>query len=94
MVAALEGVDCVTSFDELTAGPLLQTLKPDVHLKGTDWTEETVPEREAVLGYGGRIAIAGDPKAHSSTELIERLRGGSGPATPEGGSRGAGRSRR
>jgi rfaE bifunctional protein nucleotidyltransferase chain/domain len=78
MVAALEGVDWVTSFDEPTAGPLLQTLKPDVHMKGTDWTAETVPEREVVLAYGGRIAIAGDPKTHSSTELIERLRRGSG----------------
>jgi rfaE bifunctional protein nucleotidyltransferase chain/domain len=80
MVAALEGVDWVTSFDELTAGPLLQTLKPDVHLKGTDWSEETVPEREVVLAYGGRIAIAGDPKTHSSSELIESLRRASGPA--------------
>jgi rfaE bifunctional protein nucleotidyltransferase chain/domain len=95
MVAALEGVDWVTSFDEPTAGPLLQTLKPDVHMKGTDWTAETVPEREVVLAYGGRIAIAGDPKTHSSTELIERLRRRSGQApTREGGSRGAGCSRR
>jgi rfaE bifunctional protein nucleotidyltransferase chain/domain len=94
MVAALEGVDWVTSFDEPTAGPLLQTLKPDVHMKGTDWTAETLPEREVVLAYGGRIAIAGDPKTHSSTELIERLRREPGQATPEGGSRGAGCSRR
>jgi rfaE bifunctional protein nucleotidyltransferase chain/domain len=89
VVAAIEGVDWVTSFDELSAGPLLQTLKPDVHLKGTDWTAETVPEREVVLAYGGRIAIAGDPKTHSSSELIERLRRTPGPATPAGDPRAA-----
>jgi rfaE bifunctional protein nucleotidyltransferase chain/domain len=74
LVAALEGVDFVTSFDEPTAGPLLAALRPDVHVKGSDWTAETVPERDVVLGYGGRVAIAGDPKTHSSSRLIERLR--------------------
>jgi bifunctional ADP-heptose synthase (sugar kinase/adenylyltransferase) len=53
---------------------LLQTLKPDVHAKGTDYKPETVPERETVLAYGGEIAIVGDPKDHSSTELQYRLR--------------------
>lgn len=75
IVAALEGVDFVTSFDEPTAGPLLDALRPEVHVKGTDWVAEAVPERDVVLAYGGRVAIAGDPKTHSSSELIRRLRG-------------------
>jgi rfaE bifunctional protein nucleotidyltransferase chain/domain len=74
VVAAIEGVDFVTSFDERTAGPILHALRPDVHVKGTDWTPETVPERDVVLAYGGRIEIAGDPKTHSSSELIGKLR--------------------
>lgn len=78
LVAALDGVDYVTSFGELTAGPLLEALRPDVHVKGTDWTPETVPERDIVLGYGGRIAICGDPKAHASTDLIRQLTARSG----------------
>ncbi len=73
LIAALVGVDYVTSFDEPTAAPLLEALRPDVHVKGTDWTAETVPERDVVLAYGGRIAICGDPKTHSSTELIGKL---------------------
>jgi rfaE bifunctional protein nucleotidyltransferase chain/domain len=75
ILAALEGVAYVTSFDETTAGPLLACLRPDVHVKGTDWTAESVPERDVVLAYGGRVAIAGDPKCHSSRELIARLAG-------------------
>ncbi len=74
IVAAISGVDFVTSFGEPSAGPLLEALRPDVHVKGTDWTPDTVPERDVVLGYGGRVEIAGDPKRHSSTELIERVR--------------------
>jgi rfaE bifunctional protein nucleotidyltransferase chain/domain len=74
MVAALDGVDFVTSFDELSAGALLDALRPEVHVKGTDWTAETVPERDVVLAYGGRVAIAGDPKTHSSSDLIRHLR--------------------
>lgn len=73
VIAAIKGVDWVTSFDEPTADGLLAALQPEVHCKGTDWTEETVPERDAVLAYGGRIAICGDPKTHSSTGLAERL---------------------
>jgi rfaE bifunctional protein nucleotidyltransferase chain/domain len=76
IIAALAGVDYVTSFSEPTAAELLRALRPDVHVKGTDWTAETVPERDVVLGYGGRIAICGDAKTHSSTELIERSRRG------------------
>ncbi len=75
VIAALKGVHAVTSFPEATAEGLLDALRPDVHVKGTDWTEETVPERETVLAYGGRILIAGDPKTHSSTDLIGKSRG-------------------
>jgi rfaE bifunctional protein nucleotidyltransferase chain/domain len=74
LLAALEGVDYVTSFGEPTAAALLERLRPEIHVKGTDWTPETVPEREVVLRYGGRVVIAGDPKTHSSSDLIRRLR--------------------
>ncbi len=73
IAAALDGVDYVTSFPETSADVLLATLRPNVHVKGRDWTPETVPERDVVKAYGGRIAICGDPKSHSSTELIRRL---------------------
>lgn len=73
VIAALAGVDYVTSFGESTAHALLGSLRPDVHVKGTDWTADAVPERDVVEAYGGRIAIAGDPKEHSSTNLIERM---------------------
>lgn len=74
VIAALAGVDYVTSFDEPDARRLLAALRPDVHVKGTDWTEATVPERDVVLGYGGRIAICGDPKTHASSDLARKLR--------------------
>ncbi|MEZ6015697.1 MAG: adenylyltransferase/cytidyltransferase family protein [Planctomycetota bacterium] len=73
VMAALAGVDYVTSFDEPTAHELIDALRPDVHAKGTDWTADAVPERAAVERWGGRVAICGDPKAHSSTSLIQRL---------------------
>ena len=75
IVAALKCVDFVTVFDEPTVEELLLALKPDVHAKGTDYTVDTVPEREVVRSYGGTVAIVGDPKDHSSTEIIERLSG-------------------
>ena len=75
LVAALRGVDYVTIFPEPTVAPLLELLRPDVHCKGTDYTVETVPERATVLGYGGRIAIVGDPKDHSTRDLVARIRG-------------------
>jgi rfaE bifunctional protein nucleotidyltransferase chain/domain len=75
LVAALRGVDYVTIFSEPTVGPLLALLKPDVHCKGTDYTADSVPERETVLAYGGRIAIVGDPKDHSTRGLLARIRG-------------------
>jgi rfaE bifunctional protein nucleotidyltransferase chain/domain len=74
LVAALAGVDYVTIFPEPTVDALLTLLKPDVHCKGTDYAAETVPERETVRGYGGRIAIVGDPKDHSTRDLFARIR--------------------
>jgi len=74
LVAALRGVDYVVIFPEPTVTPLLLALKPDVHCKGTDYTVDTVPERETVRGYGGRIAIVGDPKDHSTRDLLARMR--------------------
>ncbi|MFT7462302.1 MAG: rfaE bifunctional protein nucleotidyltransferase chain/domain [Pseudohongiellaceae bacterium] len=75
VMAAIRGVDYVTSFADSTAGPLLAALQPDVHVKGTDWTAETVPEKDVVEAYGGRVVIAGDPKTHASSDLIERMLG-------------------
>ena len=74
MVAALESVDYVVLFSDPDVNRLLRLLKPDVHCKGTDYTPETVPERETVLAYGGRIAIVGDPKDHSTRDLLARIR--------------------
>jgi rfaE bifunctional protein nucleotidyltransferase chain/domain len=73
LVAALRAVDYVVIFDEPTVATLLERLKPDVHCKGTDYTVDTVPERDTVRAYGGRIAIVGDPKDHSTTHLLSRL---------------------
>jgi rfaE bifunctional protein nucleotidyltransferase chain/domain len=78
LVAALRGVDYVVVFDDDTVAALLRALKPDVHCKGTDYTIDTVPEREIVRDYGGRTVIVGDPKDHSTRDLLARLgRGGS-----------------
>jgi len=74
IVDALKGIDCVVIFEEPTAGPLLEALRPDLHVKGTDYTSETVPERDLVEGFGGRTVIAGDPKDHSTTDLLARLK--------------------
>jgi D-glycero-beta-D-manno-heptose 1-phosphate adenylyltransferase len=73
LVAALRCVDYVVIFSESTVGPLLTALRPDVHCKGTDYTVASVPERDIVLGYGGRTAIVGDPKDHSTRELLARI---------------------
>jgi len=74
LLAALDGVDFVTLFGGRTVSELLLLLKPHVHAKGTDYTRETVPERDVVLSYGGEIAIAGDPKDHSTREIIEKMK--------------------
>jgi rfaE bifunctional protein nucleotidyltransferase chain/domain len=73
LVAALRSVDFVVVFPEPTVAPLLEALRPDVHCKGTDYTADTVPERETVRAYGGRIAIVGDPKNHSTRDLLARI---------------------
>ena len=75
IVAALESVTYVTIFDEPTVEELLLALKPDVHAKGTDYTTDTVPERDVVRSYGGEVAIVGDPKDHSTSAIIARLGG-------------------
>ena len=74
IVAALDGVDYVVIFSEPTVTPLLLALKPDVHCKGTDYAVDTVPERETVRSYGGRTVIVGDPKDHSTRDLLSRIR--------------------
>ena len=74
LISALQCVDYVTIFDEPTVEELIRAIKPDYHAKGTDYTTDTVPEREIVREYGGQVAIVGDPKDHSSTALIEKTR--------------------
>lgn len=76
MVAALRGVNYVLIFGDDTVGDLLTRLRPDVHCKGTDYTVDSVPERAIVVAYGGRTAIVGDPKDHSTRDLLARLAGG------------------
>jgi rfaE bifunctional protein nucleotidyltransferase chain/domain len=73
MMASLDCVDYVFVFDALTVDGILKELRPDIHAKGTDYTEESVPERETVLAYGGRVAIVGDPKDHSTRDLIKAI---------------------
>jgi rfaE bifunctional protein nucleotidyltransferase chain/domain len=74
LVAGLRGVDYVVIFPEPTVTPLLLALRPDVHCKGTDYRVDSVPERDTVRGYGGRVAIVGDPKDHSTRDLLARIR--------------------
>lgn len=73
IVASLSAVDLVTIFDEPTVTELLLAIRPDIHAKGTDYTEDTVPEREVVRSFGGQVRIVGDPKNHSTSELIRRF---------------------
>jgi rfaE bifunctional protein nucleotidyltransferase chain/domain len=77
IIAAIRAVDFVTIFPEPTVEQLLLSIRPHIHAKGTDYTEETVPERDVVRSYGGRVWIVGDPKDHSSTEMIKELTAGS-----------------
>ena len=81
IIAAIRGVTYVTIFDETSPALLLQTLKPDFQCKGTDYTADSVPEAEIVRSYGGKVVITGDPKDHSTTEMLARMR-----ATPDAGS--------
>jgi len=73
LVAGLRGVDYVVVFSEPNVEPLLRLVQPDVHCKGTDYTIDTVPERAVVSAYGGRTAIVGDAKEHSTGALVARL---------------------
>ena len=75
LVSAIRGVSYVTIFRDASPARLIAVLKPDVHCKGTDYTPDTVPEREIVRAYGGRVAIVGDPKDHSTTSILEKMRG-------------------
>jgi rfaE bifunctional protein nucleotidyltransferase chain/domain len=73
ILAAISYVDYIVIFDEPTVQRLLLQLRPDVHCKGTDYSLESVPERETVLSYGGKIAIVGDPKDHSTRDLVQEI---------------------
>jgi rfaE bifunctional protein nucleotidyltransferase chain/domain len=76
IIASMRAVDFVTIFPEPTVETLLRMLRPDIHAKGTDYTVETVPERDVVRSYGGRVAIVGDPKDHSSSEMMKTVEKG------------------
>jgi rfaE bifunctional protein nucleotidyltransferase chain/domain len=84
LISALRCVDHVVLFDEPDVSLVLEILRPAIHAKGTDYTEQTVPERDKVLAYGGEVRIAGDPKSHSTRDIIEQIlektQGGHGPA--------------
>ena len=87
VLSALECVDYLVLFDDLTAHGILEKLQPDFHAKGTDYTRETVPERDTVLSYGGSIAIVGDPKDHSTQDLMRRIAQSKSPAPSKSGSK-------
>ena len=74
IIAAIEGVDYVILFSEPNVESLLRILQPHIHAKGTDYTEESVPEGEIVRAYGGRVAIVGDPKDHSTRDFIKTIK--------------------
>lgn len=84
IIAALEAVDAVVIFDEPDVRALIRQIHPDVQAKGTDYTRETVPERDEVRAYGGRVEIVGDPKDHSTTDILGQMRASSsgGPRKP------------
>ena len=73
LIASLKCVDLVTIFDEPTVEELMRAIRPDYHAKGTDYTVDSVPEREIIREIGGQVVIVGDPKDHSSTELSEKI---------------------
>jgi D-glycero-beta-D-manno-heptose 1-phosphate adenylyltransferase len=72
LLSALADVDAVTIFDSPDVRELIRLLRPDIHAKGTDYTAENVPERDVVIACGGRVTIVGDPKDHSTTEMLRR----------------------
>lgn len=73
LISALSCVDYIVLFDEPDVSPVIDVLRPAVHAKGTDYSEETVPERPRVLAYGGSVRIAGDPKDHSTRDIIQTI---------------------
>ena len=75
IISAIRGVGYVIVFDENIPSRLLQTLKPDFQCKGTDYTADSVPEADVVKAYGGKVVIVGDPKDHSTTAVLEKMRG-------------------
>jgi rfaE bifunctional protein nucleotidyltransferase chain/domain len=79
ILSAISFVDYIVIFGEPNAERLLLQIQPDIHCKGTDYTLENVPEREVVLSYGGKVAIVGDPKDHSTRDLIRKIRKMSAP---------------
>jgi D-glycero-beta-D-manno-heptose 1-phosphate adenylyltransferase len=74
LISAIRGVSYVTIFHEDSPSRLLAALKPDFQCKGTDYTPDSVPERDVVRSYGGKVVIVGDPKDHSTTAILEKLR--------------------
>ena len=74
IISAIRGVSYVIVFDENSPSRLLQTLKPEFQCKGTDYTADSVPEAEIVKSYGGKVVIVGDPKDHSTTEILAKMR--------------------
>jgi D-glycero-beta-D-manno-heptose 1-phosphate adenylyltransferase len=74
IIAALADVDAVVIFDEPDVRALIREIRPDVQAKGTDYTPDTVPERDEVIAYGGRVEIVGDPKDHSTTDILGHVR--------------------
>ena len=74
LISAIRGVSYVTIFHDRSPGRLIGDLKPDVHCKGTDYTPDSVPEGEIVRAYGGRVAIVGDAKEHSTSEMLRRMK--------------------
>lgn len=80
IVAAVADVDAVVIFPELDVGAIIREIHPDIHAKGTDYTADSVPERDLVIEYGGRVEIVGDPKDHSTSEIVRSsLRRGKTP---------------
>ncbi len=73
LLEALACTDAIVLFDEPDVRNVLRAVRPDVHVKGTDYTPESIPERAEVEAWGGRVAVAGDPKDHSTTALASRL---------------------
>ena len=75
ILSSLQDVDAVVIFSEPDVRALIREIRPDYHAKGTDYTEQSVPERDEVIACGGRVAIVGDPKDHSATSFIEKVKG-------------------